>query len=366
MKKKVEKIIERDRTYRAADNSKYFTLKQYQVVAFILMLIHCFFEVFYIVISCTPMAVINLFSIVIYVISMLYMKKWQMLITVWVLVLEVYMHAIFACIFLGMNCGIQLWLFGTLASIFLPFFMPKLSKGQKIRIIAFSLVIVMTYVTLNILDDNKLLPTTYNVEDELARLMYYINVIIGFSAIILCISVYSIMMEEKNRDLQKMADHDFLTGIFNRQRIKKILDAEIKIEKESSGGLLAIAILDVDLFKNVNDTYGHEAGDDVLKEMARIFGEYGDRGLLYGRWGGEEFMLISPENISYDEFAELLQNIREEIAEHPFNSDGHTMKITVSIGAALYENGMTTEKLVHIADGRLYTAKESGRNTVIY
>jgi diguanylate cyclase (GGDEF)-like protein len=248
----------------------------------------------------------------------------------------------------------------------LPYFIPDLSRRQKRQIGVFSAVIVGTFLTLSSLDRRGLLPTAYNVDETLAIAMYNVNATLAFGAIILYTAIYNIRMANKSLELQQMADHDFLTGIFNRQRLQKILDAEIRRAEKLSECHLLVAIADIDFFKEINDTYGHEIGDAALKELSDIFSEHGDKGLIYGRWGGEEFLLIAPENMSYKQFGEMLETLRREVEDNEFAHDDHTIKFTISIGAAEYERGMTAEQLVDLADDRLYSAKGNGRNKVVY
>ena len=359
-------LSRRDRTYRETDDGDYLDQAQYLFVAVSLCITHCLFEVFYLWLGCTPMAIINIGSILAYVASIIIVKKGNTLITVWIMIQEVFLHVIFATVFLGLHCGYQLWLFGTFASIFLPFFTPDLSKTQKSQIGIFSIVIVATFLALTVAGNKGILPTKYNVGEGLGRIMYSVNAVLGFGAIMIYTTAYNLRMAGKNKELQRAADHDYLTGIFNRLRIQTILESEVARAKELNETRLAVAIVDVDFFKNINDTYGHIAGDNILKGLTDIFREKGNEGLLYGRWGGEEFLLISPEDITYEEFGKLLEAIRNQVEENAFVSGDQKLHVTISVGAAQYENGMTAEKLVHIADERLYDAKETGRNKVIY
>ncbi len=358
--------IMRDRTYRSVEDGNYMTPEQFMRVAVPLCVTHFLLEFLYLWLGCTPMVYINIASIISYVVSILYIRNGQTMITVWIMVLEVYLHAIFACVFLGLRCGFHLWLFGTLSCVFLPYFIPDLSRRQKRQIGVFSAVIVGTFLTLSSLDRRGLLPTVYSVDETLAIVMYNVNATLAFGAIILYTAIYNIRMANKSLELQQMADHDFLTGIFNRQRLQKILDAEIRRAEKLSECHLLVAIADIDFFKEINDTYGHEIGDAALKELSDIFSEHGDKGLIYGRWGGEEFLLIAPENMSYKQFGEMLETLRREVEDNEFAHDDHTIKFTISIGAAEYERGMTAEQLVDLADDRLYSAKGNGRNKVVY
>ncbi len=323
-------------------------------------------EFMYIRLGVTPMVYINIVSFLCYVVSARLIAKGKQLLTVWIMGTEIYFHVIFACIFLGYKCGFQLWLFGTFSSLFLPFFIPNLSKKPKAQIGVFSFSIALCYEILYFMDKHDLMPTKYRVDDTVATVMYYINAIVAFGAIMTYTSIYNQTMELKNRQLQYVAEHDELTGIFNRKKIHDILVAEIERKKEVSSGNLAIAILDIDFFKKINDTYGHLSGDTVLKGVTGCFDRYRDKGLLYGRWGGEEFLLISPETISYEEFASLLDNLRRDIQESEFLYEGQTIKTTVSIGAATFESNLSMDKFLQLADDRLYKAKESGRNRVVH
>jgi diguanylate cyclase (GGDEF)-like protein len=266
---------------------------------------------------------------------------------------------------MGLKCGYHLWLFGIFSSIFLPYAMPNMSKRQRRQIGIYGIIIVVTFELLTLFDRIGIMPNAYEVPDRVARVMYYINASVGFCSIMIYTSFYNNRMAFKNKELVKAANFDFLTGVFNRQRMQTILSGETERAQNIDDSRLAVAILDIDFFKNINDTYGHKAGDDALMQISDIFREKEKEGLLFGRWGGEEFLLISPENISYEQFGNLLEDIRKTVEEHDFSTGKDSIKLTVSIGAVAFEKGMSAEKLVHIADDRLYEAKASGRNRVI-
>ncbi len=356
----------RDRTYREIDGD-YLNKNQYMIIATSLCVTHLLFELWYLWLGCTPMVIINIFSILCYIVSILIiLQDKRNIITIWIMVLEVFLHVIFASVFLGTACGYQQWLFGTLASVFLPFYNPELSKRQKRHIGFFSLVVIATYMVLTALGNGGLLPTRYNVSPGLSRLMFYCNVFLTFGAIMLYTQIYNLRVGEKQKELQKAADHDYLTGIFNRQRIQTILDGEVLRQQGTSQTNLSVAIVDIDFFKKINDTSGHITGDEALKELTKIFWKNSAEGMLYGRWGGEEFLLIAPEHFSYNQFVDLLERIRLQVEDNSFTSNGKDVKFTVSIGVATYEKGMTVEELVNLADDRLYHAKENGRNRTVY
>ncbi|SCW64893.1 diguanylate cyclase (GGDEF) domain-containing protein [Ruminococcaceae bacterium YRB3002] len=128
---------------------------------------------------------------------------------------------------------------------------------------------------------------------------------------------------------------------------------------------LSMFICDIDKFKRVNDTYGHNAGDDVLAFMAKLMTEACvDKYYAY-RWGGEEFIMIMPDTDLMGA-VEVAENLRKTVEAADFPADGQTIHCTVSFGCAVFDKDKTIEENVSTADGHLYTAKETGRNRVIY
>jgi len=159
---------------------------------------------------------------------------------------------------------------------------------------------------------------------------------------------------------------DPLTGLYNRRHMQESLEREAR-RVERRGSSLGIIMIDVDHFKAFNDTYGHEAGDIVLKELGAFLKQRSRGEDIACRYGGEEFMLIltdaTPENTSIK-----AEEIRKEVKERlKIKHQGQTLNITISLGVAIYpKHGLTTEETLKSADMALYKAKASGRNCVAY
>ena len=155
-----------------------------------------------------------------------------------------------------------------------------------------------------------------------------------------------------------------MTGLYNRHYLNTHLGNMVKQSVEN-GKYLALMILDMDLFKTVNDTYGHDVGDMVLKQLSQIIISTARSTDLAARFGGEEFIVLMPET---DPLAALgaANRMLEIIAGTPFQiGDGRTLTRTVSIGvASLHPEGDSPEALLKRADEALYLAKNSGRNNV--
>lgn len=164
-------------------------------------------------------------------------------------------------------------------------------------------------------------------------------------------------LENLNIKLIQIAKTDQLTQICNRVGLDTVW-----CEHKDKGTLFGIGLIDIDHFKNVNDTYGHQVGDHVLKEIAKLFKKRITDNCSIGRWGGEEFMVILHGN-SHDALYNLADDIRAEIASHDFVQPP---SITVSFGITLVEpNDSSINNTIERADKWLYESKKNGRNRVM-
>jgi two-component system, cell cycle response regulator len=164
--------------------------------------------------------------------------------------------------------------------------------------------------------------------------------------------------------LHEEANTDSLTKIYNKRFFNSSLENEFKKTKVT-GKPLCLVIFDLDKFKDLNDNYGHDAGDYVLKEMAFVIRENGIRqGDILARYGGEEFCIILP-NTNLKQGFEIAERIRKMIEKHTFLYDNKRLPVTASIGVADYRQGMeSTTDLFKRADSAVYKSKELGRNQV--
>ncbi len=166
------------------------------------------------------------------------------------------------------------------------------------------------------------------------------------------------------RRVEEMARRDGLTGLYNHATFQQELRSLVQ-QATAEGEPLSLVMSDVDFFKNFNDDFGHQAGDDVLRELARLWKAALPDSAVVARYGGEEFIAALP-GINADRSAELAEFLRTSIEEHPFLSNGEQLSVTASFGVADLRNGLkTTDDLVRVADQRLYAAKNAGRNRVM-
>lgn len=178
-----------------------------------------------------------------------------------------------------------------------------------------------------------------------------IGEVIGFTA------VSHDITDKINNELMAITDN--LTGLFNRRKSSEVLAAEMA-RSDRHKSEFSVIIFDIDFFKKVNDTYGHNVGDNVLIHLSNILSVNARETDCVSRWGGEEFLIIAGGSNLEGAFV-FAEKLREKIAAYDFPEVGI---VTISCGVAQYENGETSTKLVLRADTALYQAKSSGRNRV--
>src|ERR687896_940391 len=172
-------------------------------------------------------------------------------------------------------------------------------------------------------------------------------------------------LERANGELLRMAVTDALTGLHNRRRVEELLhemfEHSIRLHEP-----LACAMFDLDHFKSVNDTYGHQAGDAVLQQLAGILKASAREIDRVGRYGGEEFIILLPGTV-LDAAVTFAERTRQQVESHTFTFEGGSLRRTISCGVAAFPHPRIShrEALVKAADDALYVAKELGRNRVV-
>jgi len=168
-------------------------------------------------------------------------------------------------------------------------------------------------------------------------------------------------LESINILLEKQATTDALTGIFNRIKLNKSLAFEIK-RAERYNTPMTLIMFDIDHFKQVNDVYGHSAGDEVLKHLTKLVSTNIREIDIFARWGGEEFILLTP-GTSLNDAIGLAEKLRSKIETYDFIEPN---QVTTSFGISTFQSGDDNITVVNRADEALYRAKEGGRNQVAF
>jgi diguanylate cyclase (GGDEF)-like protein len=171
-------------------------------------------------------------------------------------------------------------------------------------------------------------------------------------------------LQERNRQLQDLANRDGLTGLFNHRYFQEQISKDFSRAKRYHQPLSCV-MLDIDHFKKVNDTYGHQTGDVILKAVGKLILDSLRESDISARYGGEEFSLLLYFTDSGGAL-DVADRLRKMVESHSFHAGAETFQVTLSAGAATYPHPAIQEaqQLVECADKALYTAKQNGRNRV--
>ena len=211
--------------------------------------------------------------------------------------------------------------------------------------------------------DDFLLLTTYTYEFK-SRLLYSFLTIVFLSALYEYSREQSYAFVEKLRaEYENQALHDQLTTLPNRRHINEQLKHEYQRTIRSKERF-SVLLVDVDRFKKINDDYGHDTGDQVLRCLSQRFKQSIRKQDLVARWGGEEFLFMLPST-TIDNAAELAEKIRHKTAAEPIWQNQRAVHVTISIGVAEITETQSIDQAINLADKRLYVAKQEGRDRVV-
>lgn len=171
-------------------------------------------------------------------------------------------------------------------------------------------------------------------------------------------------LQRHQSSLEQLAIRDSLTGLYNRREFERLLSEELQ-RSQRYHHAVSLLLVDIDNFKDINDSHGHAAGDNALRVLAQVIRDMSRNGDIVARYGGEELTVILPETPSDDAVA-MAERMRNAVAGQPIMlPHGDVIALTASIGVATFPHDATTEgKLVDIADQAMYLAKAAGRNCV--
>lgn len=279
---------------------------------------------------------------------------------------EIVLHGILATIYVGWEFGFALYL---VCVIPLAFY---LSFKRFITPIIMCLSTIVLFIALKFLTGAGIV--TPIMESSLSRtaitVIYIANSVVSFMMLVVLSLVYNIssnranvILQEKNHQLVELAYTDSLTKLQNRRSMFLSIKESFKRAAEN-GEAFTIVLSDIDDFKQVNDTYGHNAGDMVLKKVSQLVRESLPVGASACRWGGEEILMLLPD-CTVDEGAEFADNLRKAVSEMEFPWGEKDIHITMTFGVSENKGQLSVDKMVSNADKNLYSGKRNGKNCVI-
>ena len=227
-------------------------------------------------------------------------------------------------------------------------------------------VLVMRILLILLFGGTKSVASISSICDKLLQITNISTVFISIIIISYIFSREDNEAESKlmkyNDQLKKEANTDRLTGLYNRRRAEEYLQ---ELKDTGYTGAISIAMGDIDFFKKVNDTYGHDAGDEVLKFVAATMKDCVRENSFISRWGGEEFLIILP-NCNGDNAFVALERVRRTIQKSVVKVGDKEIKITMTFGLTEFGFHQDIDKVIKEADEKLYYGKSNGRNQVVY
>ncbi len=332
-------------------------LSQKKTLLFLLMclFVHVFNAVLFALLGIIPLAVLNAFSSVFYV-SVLFLFKRNTDLYVAFTYFEIITFSFISELISGGGFLYNYFVIGMISVIF--YLLPPKTKMKHI----YQTIGIVYAVAIFVINMKRicLFPQYLPSVESFQYKIGFLNLCITLFTLFYVSNLYFYELNNATEKLAYTSNHDLLTGLFNRRFFEHIMERN-KTENESK---YTIAIFDIDDFKKINDTYGHQAGDEVLKVVSEIIEGCQDREYIPVRWGGEEFIIFmprTPENIAYDYLMSLCDKIRNAVVEF----GPQKIKVSVTVGMCTGSVLSDYEIAIRIADDRLYKGKKNGKNQVV-
>ena len=336
-------------------------IANYQNVRFIcigldisFIIIHSFMFALFWYHKVLPMYVFNVFSVLLYCFLPILLYKNHFSTFVQLMHLEVVTHMTLSIYFVGWDSGFQITILGF--NIFLVWaeYVATTLHLKKVHSLILCLISATAYIGSAVL--NHYHTPQYLMPPESAYRLRVAWAVIVFIITIFFLQLFAYLASGMQKQLIEEALHDKLTGLHNRYYMSDYLENVVKKEKRW------LAIADIDNFKDVNDLYGHNCGDYVLKTVAELAQNREPKAEIC-RWGGEEFLVVA--EAEPEQAFEWLDGLRRQVEEYDFVHGGHTIHLTITIGVASGKTDESVESWVDRADKKLYEGKSSGKNKVI-
>jgi diguanylate cyclase (GGDEF)-like protein len=256
----------------------------------------------------------------------------------------------------GGHLGTLTFVIGMVAVIF--FMLPYSNRKKHIyQLIGAALAVAISLISVF---NYSLYPELMDLVLHHSSFVKVLNLIITLFSLFYLTNLYLVELRTTREKLDYNSNHDVLTGLYNRRFFEGIMKRS-KEEKETS---YSVAMLDVDDFKKINDTYGHETGDRVLAAVSKCIEASLPENAVAVRWGGEEFVLYLPQ-VDSARALDVLNDFRAKLSEQEIYHKGNRVVITATIGLCTGESIADYEEYIRQADEKLYWGKQHGKNQIV-
>ena len=341
--------------------------QQYHVLIGSILPVHVFLLVIFYTFHVTPMFIFNIFSVLTYVFCfwLMHGDREYYLAIFFIAYIEIILHSFAASICVGWQFGFAQYIIAIVPVGFYTCYRLEIKRHRFTIATLAAVFAAVSFLFCKFLSffwepvvvlDNVVLEFVLYVFNSLCAFTF----LIIFSLIFIFeIRLSSNQLKHQNAILDKLASTDPLTGLYNRRSMDIFLSQAVETESN-----FALIMCDIDDFKKVNDTYGHDLGDVVLKGVASITAEQVKEKGYVCRWGGEEILILL-NNASEENTFRIAENIRRNVSNRMFDLNEKWVHCSLTLGIAFHHTDEAVEETITRADYKLYRGKRSGKNVVI-
>lgn len=343
----------------AQEREQRIAMKSIYIMNGFLLAVHSCLFAFFLMLNVSLMTYVNIVSIIFYAAGFLALKSGKITSYILSVYFEIMIHMFLAVLSMGWDCGFQLYFICSIAIVFYAdYFSVRLGhthiQGAVLSIGCTALYFASFAIT-------RSHPPFYVVDERIVNAGHMINALVVF---VFCTLFFRMLAHSAlyyEVELSQQANYDKLTGLANRRHLLEYLQKDYDQKQLQEQW---VAIMDIDDFKKVNDVYGHNCGDYVLQTIAGIISRYSGS-FKTCRWGGEEFLVEGPCASDGKPDYRVLEGIRREVEQYQFIYEQYSLHLTITVGVAKYEEGMSLDEWIDAADKKLYIGKKSGKNRMV-
>lgn len=339
--------------------------QKYSVIIFSIALVHFFLTCLFGYFNVFPLFIFNIISVLTYLGCTRLVHQDRFLQVYYITYLEIVIHSFVATICVGWQYGFAQYLIAIIPVCYYICYTMNTKHRKMVIATGSALFAVFAFLSCKVLSYYS--EPVYELHLASLELgLYIFNSICTFLFLILFSLIFifemklsSAQLHHQNAILDKLASTDPLTGLYNRRSMNIFLTQALE-----SGSNFSVIMCDIDDFKKINDTYGHDFGDIVLKEIAQLTTNQVKENGYVCRWGGEEILILITSQAK-EKVCRIAEDIRRNVANHIFQLDNKWIRCTLTLGISAHDKKDTIEETITKADYNLYVGKRNGKNVVI-
>lgn len=339
--------------------------QKFSVIIYSVALVHFFLCFLFGFFKVYPLLIFNIISVITYLSSSLLIRKEHLWAVYCITYFEIILHSFVTALIIGWQFGFAQYIIGLIPVGYYICYTMNTSRHKMLIASLSSLLAMASYVSCKLLSYYTTPVYGSNVL-SMELFIYLFNTVCTFIFVIVFSMIFiaeikwsQTQLHHQNAILEKLASTDPLTGLYNRRSMDIFLNQAF----ETNAGF-SLIMCDIDDFKKVNDTYGHDFGDIVLREVAHITTQQVKTNGYVCRWGGEELLILingsAKERVAY-----IAENIRRNVANHIFELNNQWIHCTLTLGISTHTDGEPVEETITHADYNLYQGKRNGKNRVV-